>query len=207
MYLRVTAFKSDPARLDEGIAFLKDKIVPSLSQVPGFVGATAVVNREKSTGAASTLWESLEAMNKAEQAGMQARIDSEAETGIEVLDVDRFEITRLEVPSGPRQLPSYTRIITGYGDPARLETATEMLREQVSLLKAQPGFRAFAAGANRATGRAFTTSSFDTAENREASNAVMEPFRKKILEAGSLYGVQIDLVETVVAEIKVPATA
>src|SRR5713226_5476830 len=122
MYLRVTAFKSDPAKLEDGIGFLKDKIIPALSKVPGYLGATCIVDREKGEGAASTLWESLEAMNNAEQLGQQSRSQSSEATGLEVLDVDRFEITVLEMASPTPQLPSYTRVITAYGDPKKTDT-------------------------------------------------------------------------------------
>ncbi len=208
MYLRVTAFKSDPAKLDAGVAYLRDKIIPSLKTAPGFVGATCVVDREKSTGAASTLWESLEAMNKAEQTGIQARIDSEQATGIEVTDVDRFEITLLEMASPTPRLPSYTRIITAYADPKAHDRVAQLVRERsLPKLKQQPGFRSFAAGINRMTGRGFTSSTFASAEEREASNAAMVSTREQAIDAGTMYGVQIDLVETVIADVKVPATA
>src|SRR5579864_7868804 len=110
MYLRVTAFKSDPAKLEDGIAFLKNKIIPAMSKVPGYMGATCVVDREKGEGATSTLWESLEAMNNAEQLAQQSRSQSTEATGVEVLDVDRFEITILEMAAPTPQLPGYTRL-------------------------------------------------------------------------------------------------
>src|SRR5690348_4835921 len=151
MYLRVTAFKSEPGKLDEGIAFLKNKIIPSLSKAPGYMGATCIVDREKSEGAASTLWESLEAMNNAEQLGQQARSQSSEATGLEVVDVDRFEITVLEMASPTPQVPSFSRLITAYGDPNKTDKVVEMLRGGLAKIKQQPGFTAFAAGVNRAT--------------------------------------------------------
>jgi heme-degrading monooxygenase HmoA len=207
MYLRVTAFKSDPAKLEQAVAFLKDEVFPGMRKAPGFVGATCVVDREKSTGAASTLWESLEAMNNAEQIGQQARADSKQATGLEVLDVDRFEITALEMSSGAAQLPSYTRITLAYGDPSKLDKVVETIRKEViPHSKGQPGFRAFAAGVNRMTGRGFTTSSWATPEQREASNTALASLRERATQTGNLYGQQVSLVETVIAEIKVPTT-
>jgi heme-degrading monooxygenase HmoA len=205
MYLRVTAFKSDPSKLDAGVAFLREKIIPAMKQAPGFLGATCILNREEGTGAASTLWESLEAMNQAEQLGQQSRIQSSAATGLEVVDVDRFEITALEMSSPTPQVPSYTRVLLAYADPKKLDEVVKQVREQsIPLLKAQPGFRAFAAGVNRATGRGFTSSSFATAAQREASNATLADQRERITSGASMYGVQVQLVETVLAEIKLP---
>lgn len=207
MYLRVTAFKSEPGRLDEGIAFLKNKLIPMFSKAPGYLGTTCVVDREKHEGAASTLWESLEAMNNAEQLGQQARTQSSEATGLEVVDVDRFEITVLEMSSPTPQVPSYSRLITGYGDPKKTDRVVEMLREGAAKTKQQPGFRSFAAGVNRATGRGFTASSWETAEQREASDKALAASRQPVVDAGAMYGLQIQNVETVIAEIKLPVRA
>jgi heme-degrading monooxygenase HmoA len=207
MYLRVTAFKSEPGTLEEGIAFLKDKIIPSISKAPGYLGTTCIVDREKSEGAASTLWESLEAMNNAEQLGQQARTQSSEATGMEVVDIDRFEITVLEMASPTPQVPSYTRLITAYSDPKKADKVTEMVRQVVPKIKEQPGFRAYSAGINRATGRGFTVSSWATAEQREASNTATASLRQPVVDAGAMYGLQIQNFETVVAEIKAPVRA
>ena len=207
MYLRVTAFKSDPAKLEEAIAFLKNKVIPALSKAPGYLGATCIVDREKSEGAASTLWESLEAMNKAEQLGQQARTETSAATGGEVVDVDRFEITSLEMASPTPQVPSFTRIITAYGDPTKIDKVTQMVRDSIPRIKSQPGFRAFVAGVNRATGRGFTVSSWATAEQRQSSDTATAAQRQPVIEAGALYGLQIQNVETVIADVKLPVKA
>jgi len=204
MYLRVTAFKSDPAKLDEAIAFLKNKIIPAISKAPGFLGATCIVDREKGEGAASTLWESLDTMNTAEQLGQQSRSQSSEATGIEVVDVDRFEITVLEMASPTPQLPSYTRVVTAYGDPKKLDVVTEMVRGVVPKVKAQPGFRAYVAGINSMTGRGFTASTWATPEQREASNAALAASRQPVVEAGRMSPLEIANFETVVAEIKLP---
>lgn len=207
MYLRVTAFKSEPGKLEEGIAFMKNKIIPSMSKATGYLGATCIVDREKNEGAASTLWESLEAMNNAEQFGQQARSQSSEATGLEVMDVDRFEITLFEMTSPTPQVPSYTRLITAYSDPKKADKVTEMVRQVVPKIKEQPGFRSYAAGINRATGRGFTISNWATADQREASNTATASSRQPVADAGQMYGLQVQNFETVVADIRVPVRA
>jgi hypothetical protein len=143
-------------------------------------------------------------MNTAEQLGQQSRSQSSEATGIEVVDVDRFEITVLEMASPTPQLPSYTRVVTAYGDPKKLDVVTEMVRGVVPKVKAQPGFRAYVAGINRMTGRGFTASSWATAEQREASNVALAASRQPVVEAGRTSPLEIANFETVVAEIKLP---
>ncbi|HET7420207.1 MAG TPA: hypothetical protein VFL27_07485 [Candidatus Dormibacteraeota bacterium] len=207
MYLRVTAFKSDPAKIDGGVAYLRDKIIPALKQAPGFVGATCIVDREKGEGAASTIWETLEAMNNAEQLGQQSRTQSAEATGLEIMDVDRFEITILEMGRPDAVIPRYTRLITAYGDPSKADAAVQGLRGTLPKLKAQPGFVGFASGVNRATGRGFTTSTWDTPEHREASYAVIAQERQQILDSGAMYGMDMRNFETVIVDVKLPAAA
>ena len=205
MYLRVTAFRSDPTTIDKGIDFLKAQIIPSLKKMPGFLGVTCIVDRQKGEAAASTLWESLEAMNNAEKIGSDSRLKSSEATGLEVVDVDRFEMTVLEMPAPNAPLPSYTRLTTAYHDPKNADSVTKQLREAVlPKLKSQPGFRAFAAGINRMTGRGFTTSSWDTPQYREASHTAVADQRQKTIDSGGLYGLEVANVETVVADVKLP---
>lgn len=54
------------------------------------------------------------------------------------------------------------------------------------------------------TGRGFTASSWATPERREASNAVVADARQRVADSGTLYGQQIDLLETVVAAVMLP---
>jgi quinol monooxygenase YgiN len=204
MYLRVTAFKSEPGKLDEGIAFLKNKIIPSMSKAPGYLGTTCIVDREKGEGSAGTLWESLEAMNNAEQLAQQARAQSSEATGMEVIDVDRFEITALEMASPTPQVPSFTRLTTAYADPKKIDKVVEMVRNAVPKIKQEPGFRSYSAGVNRATGRGFTASTWATAENREASDKALAGLRQPVADAGAMSGVQIQNFDLVIADIKVP---
>lgn len=204
MYLRVTAFKSEPGKLDEGIAFLKNKIIPSLNKAPGYLGTSCIVDRDKNEGAASTLWESLEAMNNAEQLGQQARSQSSEATGLEIVDVDRFEITAFEMPSPTPQLPSYMRLTTAYGDPKKSEKVVEMVRDAIPKIKQQPGFRSYSSGINRATGRGFTASTWASAEQREASDKALSAVRQPVVDAGKMYGLQIQNFEVVIADVKVP---
>ena len=202
MYLRVTVINSAPSKLEAGIANFNEKVVPAAEKIPGYRGATLIINRETGQAAGSTLWESLEAMNKAEQMGQQARMQAEEATGAEVIDVDRFEITVLE-RSDEIKLPNYTRVTTAYGPLDRADKVEQLTRGEVlAKLKAQPGFRAFAAGVNRMTGRGFTASSWATPEQREASNAAVASVRDKVIQTGGFYGLEVQLFETVVAQIK-----
>jgi hypothetical protein len=69
VFARVAAFQSDPASLDDGIAFVRSQ-VESGSTPPGLERAKMLmlVNRETGKGIGITLFESEEAMRRGDEA-------------------------------------------------------------------------------------------------------------------------------------------
>src|SRR5207302_3056514 len=127
LYTRATRTKGDPARLDEAIAYFRDTVVPGAERAGGLVGAILHVDREKGLGSSATLWESVSAMNAAEQLAQQFRQQAAATTGLEVLDVDRYEIAVFDTPSEPR--PSgFIRLVQIYSQPEKLESLIEFIK-------------------------------------------------------------------------------
>ena len=57
MFVRATTINADPARLDEGIAFVKDNVVPAVNTLPGSLGLSMFVDRDSGTTTVTTAWE------------------------------------------------------------------------------------------------------------------------------------------------------
>ena len=68
MYARVATFESDPAKVDEAIAMVRDEV--SGDTPPGLEGAKMLmlVNRETGKGLGVTLFETEEAMRRGDEA-------------------------------------------------------------------------------------------------------------------------------------------
>ena len=68
MYARVATFESDPAKVDEAIAMIRDEV--SGDTPPGLEGAKMLmlVNRETGKGLGVTLFETEEAMRRGDEA-------------------------------------------------------------------------------------------------------------------------------------------
>ena len=68
MYARVATFESDPAKVDEAIALVRDEV--SGDTPPGLEGAKMLmlVNRETGKGLGVTLFETEEAMRRGDEA-------------------------------------------------------------------------------------------------------------------------------------------
>lgn len=207
MFVRMTSLKADPAKIDQGIATFKDRVVPTMRSVPGYAGAVLLLNRETGEGAGVTYWETLAHLNAAEQIGQQARRQSSEAMGGEVTDVDRFEMLLIDRASDPIA-PSFSRINQLYADPNRVQEGIAFLRDRVlPNLSKQQGYRSLIAGVNRMTGRVMVVSSWTTAEARAASDAAVAGQRAeaaRILGAGQ---VEVLLFEVPFIEIKQPTRA
>ncbi len=91
MHARVTHSKSEPAKVDETIRFVKQDVVPNAKKLPGFKGGYWLADRTTGKGISITLWESEEMMRSSDEAAKQL-VDKVAATGIQITGVERYEV-------------------------------------------------------------------------------------------------------------------
>lgn len=203
MYVRVTRVRSAPDRLDQGIASFEQQVVPATRQEPGFMGAALVVNRETGEATAATYWDTLDALNASEQVSTRRRVESTGSFGAAVMDVDRFEVVIFDRPAAVTEAKSGTflRMNELYAQPTKLDQLINFMRERAPSVLQQQGSRAMVMGVNRMTGHTFVNSVWETAADRETSEAAVAGLRK---EAGEVAGGQVvvTLGEGVFVELK-----
>ncbi len=183
LYARMTRIKTDPAKVEAWIAHFKEERGTAYQKAPGYRGTFVLVNRHTGDGTAHSCWETLEAMNAAEQVAQEDKRQVIKATGIEVRDVDRFEVVVLD-RQGELSLPAFTNHFELYVAPDRLDKAVEFGRSQLPNISAQPGYRALIASVNRMTGRSLSDSIWASPEARAANNAAATAGRQKVSEVG-----------------------
>ena len=62
MYARTTTIQADLAKIDAGIAHVRDQVLPTVTAMDGCVGMSLLVDRESGRCIATTAWESDAAM-------------------------------------------------------------------------------------------------------------------------------------------------
>jgi heme-degrading monooxygenase HmoA len=201
MYARVTLVKSDPAQLEAAIANFKEQVVPASRKAPGYAGSFLLINRESGEGAGGTYWDSLDAMNAAEDIGLEARRQSIKSLGTEVLDVDRFEIF-LADRKGEPVAPMFARQTQIYANTEKINEAIEFVRTSVQAnVAAQIGYRSLIGGVNRMTGRVFVTSNWESAEARIASGDAVSGQRKEAAQIAGASTARVDEWEVAFVEV------
>lgn len=207
MYARVTTFKIDPAKLDQGIANFKEKVVPMARTAPGYAGVALLLDRESGEGAGVTYWDTLTDMNTAEQVGQQARRQSSEATGAEVVDIDRFEMVLVNRVADP-VAPLYCRVNQLYADPRRIDEGIAFVRDKaIPNLSTRKGYRSILMGVNRMTGRCIVTSNWETSEDRAASEPAVVDQRREAATIAGAKDVEVTLFEVAFVEIKQPTVA
>jgi heme-degrading monooxygenase HmoA len=90
MVARVTTSQRSDA--DEAKEFIEDYAIPSLREVPGFLGAYFLADREKEIGVSITLWEDEAAADASRIASAERRSKAAQMTGAIFEAVDTYEV-------------------------------------------------------------------------------------------------------------------
>ncbi len=126
MHARTTTVRGDPGAIDDGIAFLRDRVMPAVEGLPGYVGLSMLADRDTGRCIATTSWADETAMTTSgEQVrALRARF---AEILGGPLELQTWEIAVLhrvhEAPDGACTRVTWTRT-----DPSRVEQVLDAYR-------------------------------------------------------------------------------
>jgi len=96
-FMRFNSLQAAPDKLDDGIRFVREQVVPLLKQQAGFLAAMMGVNRENGRAYMTSAWETAAARKASDVAIRdQRRQAGELMGGIQV-SVDEYEVVFLEV--------------------------------------------------------------------------------------------------------------
>ena len=98
-YARVSTLGGSPQQIDEGLRYLREEILPTGKDDPGFKGLIALADRNSGKTLSITLWEREEDMRATEQDANQLRSAWSETSGQEVASVESYEVGLFEVES------------------------------------------------------------------------------------------------------------
>jgi heme-degrading monooxygenase HmoA len=196
MFARVTWTDGGAQRWATATDDDRQAIQQELQNEPGWI-ATAVLE-DPQTGAGVTVgyWQDEEAL-RASAPGHEARMRRGEAMGMRVRETERFEIVCHE-RSAPPQEHTFVRVNNVHAKAAQLDAAITFVREQVvPLVKTEKGFRALLMGVNRDNGRSFVSSVWESAADREASEAAVAKQRRQTAQLAGAEQPNVELYELV----------
>lgn len=178
MYARTSTILADPARIDEGIAHVRDQVVPAVTAIEGCVGMSLVVDRDSGRCIATTAWQDEAAMRDSAEKVLPYRDEAQRILGADSAEVEGWEVAVVHrdhaMPEG-----ACARLTYLSGDPELAQRAVDVYKLAV-LPKIQEldGFCSASLLLNREKGRLVGTLTFERRDQLEATRDAASKIRE-----------------------------
>jgi len=206
MYARSTTVRGDPSKIDDGIAYVRDEVMPAVQGMSGCVGLSMLCDRDSGRCIVTTSWDSEESMSASREAVRAMR-----ERATDVMggrfDVQEWEIAVLhrahQAPEGACCRVTWTR-----GDPARMDEMAETFRTGlVPRLDDIPGFCSVSVMGDRQTGMSVLTATYDDRGSLERSAEAVRGMREQFAQQMGLEITDMAEFELAIHHLRVPEMA
>ena len=206
MYARATTVQADPQRIDRGIGYIRDEVMPAVQSMPGCMGLSMLCDRDSGRCIVTTSWDSQESMSASREA-VRAMRQGVVDVMGGQFDVQEWEIVVLHrahrAPEGACCRVTWTR-----GDPARMDEMTETFRTGiVPRLDEIPGFCSVSVMGDRQTGMSVLTATYDDRRSLDASSGTVQAMREQFLQETGSELVEVAEFDVVIHRLRVPEMA
>ena len=204
MYARSTTVHGSPEKMDDGIRFIRDQVMPMVEGLDGSVGLSMLADRDSGRCIVTTAWESQDAM----RASADAVKDSRARAG-EVLGDERPEVAEWEIALVHRVRPAdagaCTRVVWAQRDPGPLDELRDVLRTQVvPQVEELPGFCSISMLVDPASGRCAVATTYDSRASMMQAGERAASLRSGFAQAAGMQITEMAEFDLVIAHLRVP---
>jgi heme-degrading monooxygenase HmoA len=187
MHARLTTV-TGATKIDDGVAYLRDSVLPQVQQQKGFQGLTASADRSTGLVLVLALWESEADLDASESVADKARSQSLKVLGGQA-KVDRFEQTVWEVGAVRPQPGAKLHVRPIKMDPSRVDENLIFFKETVlPEIKETPGFMSVRQLTNRKSGEGRVGTIWADAASLETAQAKSEERRPMAAGQGVEFG-------------------
>ena len=205
MYARSTTVRGSSQSLDDATVYLRDKVMPAVQGLAGFVGLSMLADRETGRCIATTAWESEEAMHDSEGPLHQLRRRYADILGGRP-EVQEWEIAvlhrRQHAPEG-----ACCRVVWSRGDVADSERALDAFRmTMLPRMEELPGFCSVSMLVDLEAGHAVTATVYESRDAMSRAAATARPMREEFTASMGGEITEVGEFDLVLAHLRVPET-
>lgn len=91
MHVRISTIQTDPSRIDDGVAAINDKVLPTLKGIEGFRAGNFMADRSTGKLVGVVFWDTEDAMNASAAAVDSIRNAVADATGGKIVSVESYE--------------------------------------------------------------------------------------------------------------------
>ena len=205
MRARSTTVRGRRESVDDGIAYVRDTVMPAVQQMDGCIGLSMLADRMSGRCIVTTAWADAEAL-RGSAAGVAPLRQRAAEIMGGQVSVNEWEIAVLHRmhESGDG---ACTRVIWSRGDPARMDRVIDAFRmSMIARIEELPGFCSLSVMVDRANGRLATAVNYDDREQMNRAQEQGMALRHQFNSQMGLEATEVAEFDLAVAHLRVPET-
>jgi heme-degrading monooxygenase HmoA len=205
MYARSSSVRGNPRSVDGATAYVRDKVMPAVTALDGYVGLSMLADRDGGRCIATTAWETEEAMHASEGPLHQLR-----QRYGEILggrpEVQEWQIAVLH---RARHAPesACARVVWSRGEPNDREAALAAFRTTIlPRVEELPGFCSLSLLVDLEAARAVSATVYESRDVMARATTLAEPLRKNFIRSLGGEITEVAEFDLVLAHLRVPET-
>jgi quinol monooxygenase YgiN len=205
MYARSTTVRGTAQAMDDGIAYVRDTVMPTVQQLDGCVGLSMLADRESGRCIVTTAWADRPSMehSTADTAATQRRL---AEIMGGPAEVQEWEIALMHRLHSAHH-GACDRVIWHDGDPADVDRVIDTFRVDVlPQLEELPGCCSVSVLLDRGSGRSSVAVTYDSPQDMRAARERAGEMRSEFMRKMNRTITEVAEFELVISELRVPET-
>jgi len=203
VFARSSTFNGDPAGISDGIAYVRDEVMPTLGEIGGCVGLSMMVDRETGDCIATTAWDSADAMRASSDrlTAVRGRLGGMLQAPA---SVQEWQIAAMHRDHATAD-GAWCRVTWLRTDHADVDRGIEIYRTALlPRIEALPGFCSASLMVDRARSRACSTASFDSFDALNSSREEAWAIRDAGVREAGVDVVDAAEFELAIAHLRVP---
>ncbi|MBF6195818.1 MULTISPECIES: hypothetical protein [Nocardia] len=207
MYARSSTIAAQPSSMDDGIAYLRDEVMPNLPQLEGWVGLSLLVNRSTGRCIASTSWESQQALHASRGRAQQLRDGLARQLGGVVERVEEWDIAVMH-RDHPADDTACARCSWVQVDPGQVERLIDTFRMEVlPQIETLDGFCSASLFVDRDSGRGVGAMVWSSREAMDATREHSNRIRSAATQRVGANVLEVGEFDLAFAHLRVPEMA
>jgi heme-degrading monooxygenase HmoA len=204
MYARTTTIMADTNRMDDGIADVRDNVMPAVSEMDGCVGLSMLCDRNSGRCIVTTAWETEEAMAATADRVMAMRQRATEQFSSRDSAVQEWEIAVMHRVHHARA-DSCARVTWSRFDPAQADRMIDAFTTSlVPRLDHVPGFCSVSMLIDRRTGMGSLTAVYTDRQAMDASRQQVMGLREEFSSQTTMEITEVAEFQLVLHELRVP---
>jgi quinol monooxygenase YgiN len=205
MYARSTTMRVRPEALDELVGYVRDDVMPMVTELEGCVGLSLLTDRDTGRCITTSAWRTEDAMRDSAER-VRASRERAAERFGTTAEIQEWEIAVLhrEHQAGDG---ACARVVWTRTDPANLDQVISAYRDSLMPWWEQtPGFRSNSLMVDRREGRCASAVVFESREAMAGTRDQFTTLREEFVARMSMEIVEVAEFDLALAHLRVPET-